>query len=106
MTNNNSPKTAKTITKKHLVDKISRERGMTASEVRMVVQSMLEIITENLSKGDRIEFRDFGVLEPVIRKAKIGRNPKDPQQAVLIPERKSVKFTMGKKLRKLVQGAK
>ncbi len=33
-------------------------------------------------------------------------SPKYPHQAVPIPERKVVKFTMGKKLRKLVESGK
>lgn len=75
---------------------------MHPAEVRLVIQSFLDGITEDLTNGDRIEFRDFGVFKVVIRKQKIGRDPKRPKIAVLIPEQKRVKFTVGKNLKEKV----
>ena len=85
---------------------ISRQVGIHPNEVRLVIQSFLDIISEQLSLGDRFEFRDFGVFEVVVRKQKIGRNPKRPKISVLIPERKAVKFTPGKKLIGLIRNEK
>ena len=93
---------SKTITKKAVIDKISRKHGIHPNEVRYVVQEFLDFITEELAKGNRFEFRDFGIFEVVKRKAKIGRNPKVPEKDVPIPARNVAKFIPGKKLRKLV----
>jgi len=60
-------------------------------------------MTEYLSDGDRLEFRDFGVFEVVKRKQKIGRNPKNAAVPIIIPERKAVKFTPGKKMKNLIE---
>ena len=49
-----------------------------------------------------MEFRDFGVFEIVTRKSRIGRNPNKPEDVVVIPARKVVKFKPGKRLRKIV----
>ncbi len=65
--------------------------------MRVVVQAFLDEMTDVLTKGDRLEFRDFGVFEIVERKEKIGRNPKNPSVPIKIPARKAVKFTPGKK---------
>ena len=92
-----------TMTKKHLVQVISRKLGMHPNEVKKVVQSLLEEITQSLSKGDRLEFRDFGIFEIVKRKQKIGRNPKKADVPIIIPSRRAVKFTAGKKMKKLVE---
>ena len=92
-----------TITKKKLINEISRRRGLHPNEVRMVVQSFLDCMTEYLSDGDRLEFRDFGVFEVVKRKQKIGRNPKNAAVPIVIPERRAVKFTPGKKMKNLIE---
>ncbi|MFY7842479.1 MAG: HU family DNA-binding protein [Rhabdochlamydiaceae bacterium] len=91
-----------TITKKKLIQVISKDRGVHPNDVRNVVQSFLDKMTDYLGKGDRLEFRDFGVFEIVLRKQKIGRNPKKAAVPIIIPARVGVKFTPGKKMRKLI----
>ena len=94
---------SKTITKKALVMDVSRKLKMHPTEVKLVVQSVLNVITENLASGNRFELRDFGVFEVVTRKAKIGRNPKAPGKDIQIPDRSAVKFSPGKKMKSLVK---
>ena len=60
-----------TRTKKQLISKIATKTNHHPNEVRVIVQSFLDAITESLSTGDRLEFRDFGVFEVVTRKQKI-----------------------------------
>ena len=92
-----------TITKKKLIHTISQSKGLHPNDVRNVIQAFLDAMTETLSKGDRLEFRDFGVFEVVERKQKIGRNPKNAGVPIVIPARKAVKFTPGKKMKKLIE---
>lgn len=94
-----------TITKKYLVQVISRKLGLHPNEVRAVIQALLDELTDSLSKGNRIEIRDFGVFEIVLRKQKIGRNPKKAAVPIVIPARKAVKFTAGKRMKELVEVA-
>jgi nucleoid DNA-binding protein len=89
----------RTVTKKHLVHAISQEKGIHPNDVRHVIQAFLDKMTECLSQGDRLEFRDFGVFEVVKRKQKVGRNPKNASVPIIIPARCAVKFTPGKKMR-------
>ncbi len=67
-------------------------------QVFNVVQTVLTVITQTLAKNDRVELREFGVFEAVIRKAKIGRNPKKPDIEVQIPRRALVKLARPGKL--------
>ncbi|MGL4539553.1 MAG: HU family DNA-binding protein [Candidatus Rhabdochlamydia sp.] len=92
-----------TITKKKLIQMISRHRGLHPNDVRNVIQSFLDKTTDYLSEGNRLELRDFGVFEVVERKQKIGRNPKNAAVPIIIPARLAVKFTPGKKMRKLME---
>lgn len=93
-----------TVTKKKLINEISRKQGLHPNEVRLVIQAFLDSMTDYLSHGDRLEFRDFGVFEIVKRKKKIGRNPKKAAVPIVIPERLAVKFTAGKKMKNMIEG--
>ncbi|OJU82160.1 MAG: integration host factor subunit beta [Chlamydia sp. 32-24] len=92
-----------TMTKKKLINSISQEKGIHPNDVRHVIQSFLDKMTDSLSEGERLEFRDFGVFEVVERKQKIGRNPKKAEQPIIIPARQAVKFTPGKRMRKVIE---
>lgn len=64
-------------------------------------ETKIEIIFDSIEKillsGDNLSITNFGKLEVVERKARIGRNPKTGEE-VKIGERKSVKFKVGKTL--------
>ena len=82
------------------------DKGIHPNDVRSVIQAFLDKMIESLSSGDRLEFRDFGVFEVVQRKQKIGRNPKNASVPIVIPPRKVVKFTPGKKMREQIEQLK
>jgi nucleoid DNA-binding protein len=87
------------MTKRDLVIRISNETGLVQQQVLDVVQKTLDYIAEAVSKGDKVELRNFGVFEVKIRKARIGRNPNAPATDVPIPQRAVVKFKPGKEMR-------
>lgn len=87
-----------TLTKRDLVIRISEETRLTQAEVLDVVQKTLDYIAESLSKGDKVELRNFGVFEVKTRKARVGRNPNAPETDVPIPARSVVKFKAGKEM--------
>lgn len=92
-----------TMTKKKLINSIAHDKQIHPNDVRNVIQAFLDRMTEALAEGERLEFRDFGVFEVVERKQKIGRNPKNAAVPIVIPARSAVKFTPGKKMRKLIE---
>ncbi len=92
-----------TVTKKKLIQAISQAKGLHPNDVRNVIQAFLDEMTDSLSRGERLEFRDFGVFEIVQRKQTIGRNPKNAGVPIVIPARKAVKFTPGKKMKQLIE---
>jgi nucleoid DNA-binding protein len=87
-----------TLTKRDLVIRISEETGLIQAQVFDVIQKTLDHITESLSKGDKVELRNFGVFEVKTRKARVGRNPNAPETDVPIPARSVVKFKPGKEM--------
>ena len=88
-----------TLTKRELVMRIGEETGLNQSQVFEVVQKTLNYITEALAKGGKVELRNFGVFDVKIRKARVGRNPKQPETDVPIPARAMVKFKAGKEMK-------
>lgn len=78
---------------------LNKRLDLPVSRALGIVDTILDCVTEALGKGRRVEFRNFGVLEVVTRKPKVGRNPKRPHAAQYhIPARQAVRFRMGKVL--------
>ena len=88
-----------TLTKRDLVVRISEETELVQQQVFEVVQKTLDYIAEALSKGEKVELRNFGVFEVKVRKARVGRNPNAPETDVTIPQREMVTFKAGKEMR-------
>ena len=84
-----------TITKKELIDRIAESAGSRRVLVKKVVQQFLDEIVAELGKGNRLEFRDFGVFETKLRKARKAQNPKT-LEPVAVPEKRTVKFKVGR----------
>jgi integration host factor subunit beta len=84
-----------TITKKELIDRIAESTGTKRVQVKKVVQQFLDEIVNELGKSNRLEFRDFGVFETKIRKARKAQNPKT-LEPVEVPEKRTVKFKVGR----------
>ena len=90
------------MTKRDLVIRISEETGQVQQKVLEVVQRTLDHISSALAEGKTVELRNFGVFEVKVRKARIGRNPNQPETDVPIPQRAVVKFKPGKEMREAV----
>lgn len=90
------------MTKRDLVIQISNDTKLVQQQVLVVVQKTLDLISESLAKGRKVELRNFGVFEVKVRKARVGRNPNAPETDVPIPERAVVKFKPGKEMREQV----
>ena len=93
-----------TITKKELVDRIAEETGHKRVVVKEIFQRILNEVISELGKGNRLEFRDFGVFETKQRAARIAQNPKTLQR-VHVPAKRTVKFKVGRLMKlKLSEG--
>lgn len=90
------------MTKRDLVVKISQETGLIQEQVLDVIQRTLDHISNAVSQGTTVELRNFGVFEVKVRKARVGRNPNQPERDVPIPARAVVKFKPGKEMREAV----
>ncbi|MCK6477251.1 MAG: integration host factor subunit beta [Phycisphaerales bacterium] len=87
-----------TTTKKVLIDRIAELTGQKRPVVREIVQLFLDQMVEELRRGNRLEFRDFGIFEVKTRAARRAQNPKTLER-VEVPPKRTVKFKVGRLLR-------
>jgi len=87
-----------TITKKELTDRIAESTQTKQTLVIAIIQNFLDEIISELAKGNRLEFRDFGVFEPCDRAPRTAKNPKTLEQ-IHVPAKRIVKFKMGRLMR-------
>ena len=82
-------------TKKELIDRIAESQQLRARTTKLIVQSFLDEIVNELANGNRLEFREFGVFDIRTRAAREAQNPKTLEK-VHVPAKRFVKFKMGR----------
>lgn len=87
-----------TVSKKEIVDKIARDLEVKQTLVKRIVQDFLDLIVEELVRGNKIEFRNFGIFQVVEKRARIARNPKTGVR-VEVPAKRVVKFRPGREMK-------
>jgi len=91
-----------TVTKKELIDRIAERTGAKHVLVKKVVQGFLDEVIGELARGNRLEFRDFGVFEARQRAARIAQNPKTLER-VHVPAKRTVRFKAGRLMKEKVR---
>jgi len=90
-----------TTTKREIAERVAQQTGLAQIDVKRVIQVLFDEIVKDVCSGNRLEFRDFGVFEVVVRKPRTGRNPKTGQK-VAVPPKTVVTFKMGKVMKEKV----
>ena len=84
-----------TITKRELIDRIAQSTQAKRALVKATVQNFFDEIISELAKGNRLEFRNFGVFETKTRSARTAQNPKTMER-IQVSAKRTVKFKMGR----------
>ncbi len=93
------------MTKADLVEKISDKIGLTKKQTELVVNTILDCITNALAIGNKVELRGFGSFRVRRRNPRLGRNPKSGAK-VEVPAKQVPFFKAGKELREMVDDKK
>lgn len=92
------------MTKSELIEALGLKlRGLSKTEIEIIVDSVFAKISGALLRGERIELRGFGSFEVRERVARQGRNPKTGA-TVYVKNRRVPFFKVGKELRDRVNG--
>jgi len=89
------------MTKAELVEEVANQSELTKKDAEVIVQTVLDSITESLQRGEKIELRGFGSFRIRKRSSRQGRNPKTGS-AVSVPAKKVPYFKPGKEIKDLV----
>lgn len=88
---------------KRMSDKLEQ---LSVRDVDLAVHTMIEIMSDCLSSGDRIEIRGFGTFSNHYRKSRNVRNPKTGEVGIHKPGKFVPHFKPGKELKVRVDAAK
>ena len=88
--------------KSQLVAAMAEKTEMTKKDVEACLNAFTGVVTETLKSGEKVQLVGFGTFEVKDRKAREGRNPRDPKQKIRIPASKAPVFKAGKTLKETV----
>ena len=84
--------------KAELIAAVAEKTGLSKKDTEAVVSASLEVITESLAQGEKVQLVGFGSFETKARAARIGRNPRTKEE-IKIPASKLPVFKAGKALK-------
>ena len=87
--------------KADLIAAIAAKTGDTKKVAEASVNAFVDVVTETLKKGDKVQLVGFGSFEVRKRAARKGRNPQTKEE-IKIPASKDPVFKAGKALKDLV----
>jgi integration host factor subunit beta len=68
---------------------------MLRKDVEKIVEIIISEMVEALCRDEAVEIRGWGRIKTVLRKARIGRNPKS-SETIQIQEKKAIRWKMSK----------
>ena len=88
--------------KQELIGHVADRAGLSRNDAMRAVETMLEVVTSALKRGDEVRLVGFGNFSVTRRKASIGRNPRTGEP-IQIKATSQPKFRAGKVLKDAVQ---
>ncbi len=87
--------------KSELIAAIAAKTGETKKDAEATLNAFIDVVTDALVKGDKVQLVGFGSFEVRKRAARKGRNPQTKEE-IKIPASKAPVFKAGKALKDLV----
>lgn len=87
--------------KTELVDAIAAKTELSKKDAEKALKAFVDVVTEELKKGEKIQLVGFGTFEVSERAARTGRNPRTKEE-MTIAASKAPKFKAGKQLKDAV----
>ena len=87
--------------KTELVEAIAAKTALTKKDADSALKAFIEVVGDELSKGEKIQLAGFGTFEVTERAAREGINPRT-KETITIPASKAPKFKAMKALKEKV----
>lgn len=88
--------------KEEMVNALSQKIGLTKKDSEVALDAVIQIISDTLASGHKVQIVGFGTFEVKERAPRTGRNPK-ANLPVHIPAKRVPYFTPGKVLKSRVE---
>ena len=79
--------TERTITRADLSESVYQEVGLSRNESAVLVETVLEEISQALIKDETVKLSSFGTFAVRQKNERIGRNPKTGEEVPILPRR-------------------
>ena len=87
--------------KSDLIAALAAKTGSTKKDAEATLNAFVDVVTETLVKGEKVQLVGFGSFEVRKRAARKGRNPQTKEE-IKIPASKAPVYKAGKALKDLV----
>jgi len=91
--------------KAELINAVSEKSGLSKRDSELAVSAAIDVITDCLSQGDKVQLVGFGAFEVRERAARFGRDPRTGE-SMEIAASKAPAFKAGQALKDAVNGRK
>lgn len=88
--------------KSELVASIAEKSNLTKKDAESALNGFIASVEESLAREEKVQLVGFGTFEVRHRKAREGRNPRNPEEVIQIPASKAPVFRAGKALKEIV----
>src|SRR5438046_1014860 len=100
-----SPPQEVLMTKSQLVAKVAEVGGVSRKQAEDLLTSLTETVVKTVKRGESVKIPGLGIFRLRRMKARMGRNPQTGE-AIKIPARKKVGFSVAKAFKETVLGRK
>ena len=87
--------------KTELVAAVAEQADISKKDAEKVLKAFVDVVTEEMKKGEKVQLVGFGTFEVSEREAREGRNPLTGEK-ITIAASKNPKFKAGKALKDMV----
>lgn len=87
--------------KTELIALAAEKAGVPKKDAERVISAALELISDSLEQGEKVQLSGFGAFEVKLREARIARNP-HTNEPMTVPPTRVPAFKPSERLKKLV----
>lgn len=91
------------MTKAEFIEAIAQKGDYSKKDAEKALKTVLDTITDSLTKGEKISLVGFGTFEVKERAAKTAINPRT-KESISVPAKKVPAFKAGKGLKDIIAG--
>lgn len=91
--------------KTDMINAMAAKTGLSKKDSEASLNAFIEVVTDGIAKGEKIQLVGFGTFEVSERSARTGRNPQTGKE-ITIPAKMSPRFKAGAVLKKAAESVK